>query len=159
MSTLTAEELREIWHYDPDTGSFTWRKPTKIGRPPGTKVNKRGYVTIMIRYKNYFAHRLAWLYMTGEWPKNRIDHINGVGSDNRFCNLRDVTVTVNAENQRRPRKDNGVGFLGVAKNNKRFMAKIKVNGKFVYLGTFDTPEEAHAAYLEAKRQMHVGCAI
>nr|WP_274383193.1 HNH endonuclease [Cupriavidus gilardii] len=123
--------------------------------------DKGGYLQIFFAGKNHKAHRLAWLYMTGSWPSSNIDHINGVPWDNRWANLRDTPQSVNAQNLRRPRRDNKTGFLGVSPDRRRggFIAQISANGRCRYLGRFPTPELAHQAYVQAKRQLHAGCTI
>lgn len=161
---LSSELLRQVIHYEPETGVFTrikasWSRPDTTG-VVANKGNSIGYRQISINGIQYQEHRLAWLYMTGSWPMGQIDHLNGDGKDNRWSNLRDVCPRTNAENQRKARSDNGLGILGVYPNKKRFMAKISYGGKKnVYLGTFDTPKQAHEAYLEAKRKYHAGCTI
>jgi len=159
---VTAEHLRQVLDYDQETGKFFWKAPrsnvVKIGDEAGC-VNHYGYHVISIACRYYRANRLAWLYVYGEWPKNYVDHINGVRLDNRIANLRDVPAKVNAENRKGPQKDNKVGVLGVSKKRKRWAARVKTEGKTKHLGCFDTPEEAHQAYLSAKRQIHVGCTI
>jgi hypothetical protein len=96
--------------------------------------------------------------MTGSWPTNDIDHLNGIPSDNRFCNLRDVPRRVNNENHRKAKRTNKTGLLGVdfRPSINKWAAQIQVNGAKIYLGVFDTPESAHDAYLSAKRQYHEG---
>lgn len=161
---LTAQRLRELLHYEPTTGIFTRVVPSRM-RPDTAGLvrsggNHLGYRQINVDGRQYQSHRVAWLYMTGSWPAAQIDHINGDGKDNRWLNLRDVEPRLNTQNQRRARADNGTGLLGVYPNHKRFMAKISTPEKRnMYLGTFDTPEEAHAAYLKAKRAYHAGCTI
>ena len=99
--------------------------------------------------------------MYGTWPENQIDHINGVRHDNRIDNLRDVLQSTNAQNQRKPSATNKCGFLGVNfhKCSNRWIAQIHVQGKKKHLGLFDTPKEAHEAYVTAKRELHEGCTI
>jgi len=159
---ITAEKLRDSLDYDPQTGIFKWAKSKRngwAGREAGW-VDKDGYRHIRICNALHPAHRLAWLYMTGAWPSNGfIDHKNLVPSDNRWVNLRNVTKRTNQENRRRPGKGNKAGFLGVSPNGKRWMATINSRGTHYYLGTFDTPEEAHGVYVEAKRELHVGCTL
>ena len=160
---LTAARLRELLHYNPDTGLFTWLVSTtrriRVGAVAGTLVTS-GYVSIGVDRDLHRAHRLAWLYVYGEWPKHDIDHINGNRSDNRIANLRDVTRTVNLQNIRSAHKDKQSATpLGVYADKKKWAAAIRVNGERCRLGTFDTPEEAHAAYLDAKRKYHEGCTI
>lgn len=108
------------------------------------------------------AHRLVWLHLYGEWPEHGIDHINGRRSDNTAANLRSVPQSENVQNQRKARRDNkSTGLLGVSRPSGRskYRAQIMAQGRNRYLGYFDTPEEAHAAYLAAKRQLHPGCTI
>ena len=104
---------------------------------------------------------LVWLYYYGEWPINQIDHIDCNPANNKITNLREATPVENSMNKRSPRKDNKSGFLGVNynKDRNRFEAYICVYGKRIGLGRFDTPEEAHQAYLEAKRMYHLTCTI
>lgn len=139
---------------------FTWRVgrrgKARVGSLAGCK-DDEGYVYIRVDYRAYRAHRLAWLYMTGTFPVNVIDHIDGNPANNRIENLRDVTNAVNLQNQKRAQIDNKCGLLGVYKHRKRFRARITVDGKITNLGTFDTPELAHAAYLAAKPQIHAPC--
>lgn len=160
-SNLTAERLRELLHYNPETGVFTRiknRRSDLVGTVAGS-INRwnNGRVIICVDMVEYKAHRLAWLYMTGKWPVNVIDHIDCNPSNNALENLRDVTIQINCQNQRKA-ANNRSGFLGVSRNwyAGRWMAKIKVDRVEHYLGIFDTPEEAHAAYVAAKRRLHPG---
>lgn len=120
-----------------------------------------GYITFQVEGFTHQAHRLAWLYVRGEWPKQQIDHINGVRADNRIENLRDVSSRTNAQNLRRAHSKNKLGVMGVRKGVTpgRWEASIVVDGRRKWLGTFPTPEAAHAAYIEAKRTFHEGCTI
>ena len=158
-TTLTATLLRELFAYDSDTGLFTRKVSTtrrvKIGDIAGSP-NQKGYINIMVCSRLHPAHRLAWLYVHGAWPKDQIDHINGVKTDNRIANLREATNAENAQNKRNARSDNKSGLLGVRFKNcgKPWQARIMVDGKARNLGHFDTAEEAHAAYLSAKRDLH-----
>jgi len=159
---LTQERLKELLRYDPQTGVFTWlvspgnRVPAGAiaGGPMG---GGRWHITVCGVL--YLAHRLAWLWMTGAWPKLEIDHRNGVGSDNKWTNLREADRPLNMENLQCAHRDNGSGFLGVSRKRGAFEAQIQINGKKQYLGTFPDPVSAHAAYLEAKRKFHPGCTI
>lgn len=158
---LTAERVRELLHYDPATGVFTWKVKTNksrnsVGKVAGVADRKTGYVLVGIDYQHIRAHRLAWLYMTGSMPANEIDHINTNKSDNGWANLREATTQTNGQNKRKANKNSIVGLLGVSPHRGRYMARIKVDGKHKYLGTFDTPHDAHHAYVDAKRVMHVG---
>lgn len=122
---------------------------------------KGGYLFFTHKGKKYAAHRVAWFLHYGSWPKNQIDHINGNPSDNRICNLRDVTGSVNMQNLRVPRRDGTSGYLGVTWNKqaKKWKAQIRVNGEKKFLGYFLDAKEAFEAYLNAKRKWHEGCTI
>lgn len=153
---LTSSYLKSILDYDKETGIITWIKSRKnviIGSIAGT-LNLRGYWQIGINKKLYTAHRLAWLYEFGEFPLNLIDHINGVKTDNRINNLRDVTATVNAQNILRAQSNSKTKLLGVYKSRSGFSASINTNGVKVCLGTYTTAEDAHKAYIEAKSCLH-----
>lgn len=161
--TMTAEKLRELVHYDPESGAFTWLNVSKfgtakVGAIAGSR-HAQGYRQINFRREVYLCHRLAWLYVHGEWPSACIDHINGDKADNRLANLRSVTSTINAQNVRRAQVNNSLGLLGVSRDKKKFSARLLADGLRVHVGSFDTPAEAHAAYLTAKRQLHAGCTI
>jgi len=157
-------ELKELLWYDKETGIFRWRKERKYGLiKPWTKAGwtDKGYTRIQIGSTGYLAHRLAWLYEFGVWPSKDIDHVNGDRSDNRLCNLRDVSRKINTQNRRTSPINNSCGFLGVSshKNTGKFVSGIYIQGKRKHLGVFDTAEQAHEAYLIAKRQAHEGCTI
>lgn len=156
---LTAERLREVVDYDRLTGVMTWRKTGKSKKQAGCK-RKDGYVVIRIDGVLYYRHRLAWLHVFGIEPTYTIDHINGVKGDDRFDNLRDVPIAINSQNQRNASSTNkSSGLLGVQKNHNGWQGHITVNRKRHLLGTFKTPEEAHQAYIVAKRRLHEGCTI
>jgi hypothetical protein len=154
--TLTQERLRELLHYDPDTGQFTWRRsvgPMKAGSRAG-KRHHIGYIRIAIERRTYMAHRLAWLYIHGVWPQGITDHINRDRADNRIANLREATYTLNMANT--PiQKHNVSGFKGVVfrKDRKKWKASIRANGRYYYIGLFDTPEAAHDAYFAAAKRL------
>ena len=155
---MTQEELKQILDYDPDTGLFRWKiKPCKnvdIGDIAGT--NRDGYIVIGVNRKQYRAHRLAWLYMTGSWPLNQIDHINRIKNDNRISNLREATQQKNNFNLGGA-KNNTSGYKGVTwyEPSKKWKAQIGVNGKNIHLGYFIDPLEASEAYQKAKEKYHV----
>lgn len=155
---ITWEELKSILDYDPSTGVFTYKVRRGTRKFPGDEAGSLtllGYVSIKINRKPYFAHRLAWLYQTGQWPKNQIDHKNRLKTDNRFENLRDVTPAVNQQNHTRAQTGNPTGLRGVTRINSGFKASIKpVGSKQIYLGVYRTPQEAHGAYLLAKSTLH-----
>lgn len=162
---LSADRLRELLHYDPATGIFTWR--SKLG--PRAKHNgiagcissDSGYRMIRIDFQLYRAHRLAWLYMFGVFPQDQIDHMNGNRSDNRIENLREVTNQVNCQNKRQAQKNSKTGILGVSwnKQNKMWTARLTHDNEDVLCKYFHNIEDARSAYLEAKRRIHPGCTI
>ena len=154
---ISQEYLKERLHYDPATGVFTW-KPRENNikawneRRAGTEAgnvntHKSGYtaVSIRINYKSYLASRLAWLYMTGAWPNECIDHINHDSTDNRFANLREATRRENSRNQSKAR-DNTSGITGVYWHKPRckWYVRIKAGGKHLYGGLFESLEDAVA---------------
>lgn len=159
---LTQERLKELFNYDPATGFFTRLLRTssvgKIGSVAGWDKGN-GYIVIYINGKTFKSHRLAYLYMTGSWPKNEIDHINGIRSDNRWLNLRDITSQQNTHNQRKPHKNNSTGFLGVKPARRKFLAHIRLNGNIINIGSFNSAQEAYFAYLKAKRELHPSSTI
>jgi hypothetical protein len=161
-SNLTAQSLRELLHYNQETGEFTWlisrgNQFSKPGMKAGFK-DTYGHLGIEIDGKRYLSHRLAWLYVYGKWPDHQIDHINRIRDDNRIENLRDVPGVVNANNKGHYR-NNTTGFKGVTIKNGRFIAQITIAGKCKYLGSFDTAEKASDAYQTAlKNQPCPACA-
>ncbi len=164
MSEVTQDRLKELFTYSPDTGEFT--RARTIGNSPSQKkgyvagtVNVAGYKLISIGRKVYKAHRLAWLYMNGEWPSHHIDHLNRNKADNRIDNLRDVTCAVNLQNQRSAHANNCSGFIGVHWHGAStgWAAQITTNGKKQHLGIFKTPQLAADAYQAAKRAQHAEC--
>lgn len=164
-STLTQERLREVLRYDPATGVFTWlvnsNHAVRCGDAAGCKKGG-GYIYIGIDGTSYRAHRLALLYVDGHWPLGDVDHKNGIRSDNRLGNLRVGSRSQNMQNERSARVTNkSSGLLGSYwhKGAGKWMAQIVTDGKQQYLGLFDSAEEAHAAYVAKKRQVHQFCTI
>ena len=148
-SNLSASRLREALEYDPNTGLLKNRSSgLKIGSQ-----HSRGYIQAHIFGETHLVHRLVWLYMHGKWPTKEIDHINGDRSDNRLTNLREANTSENAQN-RKKRADNTSGFTGVRPHQSAWRADIKLNGKYKFIGSYETPELAHAAYLAAKTRVH-----
>jgi hypothetical protein len=148
---LTQAEVRRLLDYDPETGVFTWLVSAGRVRAGGAAGSmNRGYREIRIDRRNYAAHRLAWLYMTGERPSHEIDHINGDPGDNRIINLRPATSSQNKANARK-RSRNTSGWKGVSwhARDRKWRAMIGVAGRQQHLGYFDCPAEAHAAYVRA----------
>ena len=146
---ITQDELKEVLEYNPDTGIFTWKKVNsnriKVGDVAGYKHNKDGYISIGVNKKRYLAHRLAYLYMTGNFPENDTDHINHIKDDNRWTNLRPATHSQNMRNKSM-KKSNKSGYKGVTYYRKKWFAQIRHNGKTLYLGYYNTPIEASLAY-------------
>lgn len=153
----THDRVRSVLHYEPGTGVFTWlitKGPrARVGAVAGSPT-PRGYWTIKLDGRSYQAHNLAWFYVTGEWPEHEVDHIDGDPLNNAFTNLRDEPHGVNVRNVVAPNRNNTSGFRGVSESGPRWQANIRVDGKKKYLGTFDTPEEAYAAYMAAKAEHH-----
>ena len=152
MSILDSTRLREALAYDPHTGVFIWRirasKNTHVGTVAGCPRPGSGYIRITLDGVMYYAHRLAWRYVYGVWPGGQVDHLNGVRGDNRIQNLRDVSSAVNNHNTHKKRT-NRSGYTGVRTTPKgRYIAAISKQ----HLGVFDTPEQAHTAYLTAKQK-------
>lgn len=146
--TLTAEQLREVLHYDGDTGAFVWlvslAQKIKVGDRAGT-IHSNGYRKITIKGRRYLAARLAHLYMTGEWPEHLMDHRDGDRSNDRWENLRPATRNQNNANRRRLKS----GLKGAYCWNGRWFSSIEVDGKAIYLGSFPSEFDAHAAYVKA----------
>lgn len=153
MANLTAERLKELYSYDPNTGDFT-RITSRNGYLAGmvcNHVRRDGYVTFSVDGKTYKAHRLAWLYMNGEWPKFDIDHKDGCRSNNRISNLREADRTQNKANEKL-RRDSLSGFKGAKRqHNGKWQARISSYGRRWSLGTYETAAEAHEAYLAAAK--------
>ena len=163
---MNASELMALLHYDPDTGIFTWRvKPSRrvvVGAVAGALRKKDGYIVVMIARVPYYAHRLAWFYVTGVWPLVEIDHRNTVRSDNRFENLREACGFPNQQNMRKATRRSSTGVLGVfpsGNTGTRFKASVRFARKNFGLGTFGSKAEAHEAYVAAKRILHPGCTL
>lgn len=156
--SITQERLKELLHYEPETGVFTWRvyrcARARAGDRAGSVNKKMGYRFINVDQGMYLAHRLAFFYMTGQWPSKDVDHLKGDRDDNRWEKLRELSRSGNMQNLQSAHRDSKTGFLGVVPSKGRFAAQIRANGKNRHLGMFDSPEKAHHAYLEAKRLLH-----
>lgn len=147
---ITAEQIRERYTYSPDTGEFK-AKPLKHARLYATsfgRISPSGYLVCTIGGRTYKMHRLAWLYVHGRFPEKGIDHINGIKTDNRICNLRECTQSENLQNR------TDVKGAYRRKGSSRWTAQIGIQKKYITLGTFDTYELARQAYVEAKRKLH-----
>lgn len=148
-NTVTLEHLRRILDYDRDTGIFTWKMnrggTARQGTTAGT-VDRQGYIRINISGKVYAAHRLAWLYMTGSWPQDEIDHRDLDKANNSWRNLREAT---HAQNQANTSSTNATGFKGVEKHGAGYRAYIRIDGGKKIIGKFKEAGEAHEAYVKA----------
>jgi hypothetical protein len=154
---LTQEDLMDRLEYDQETGDFTYaksyfkcKKGNKAGHP-----NRDGYLVIMIARRYYKCHRLAWLYVHGEWPSKDLDHINGIRSDNRITNLREATRNQNGHN-RKLQKNNICGVKGVnyRESRNRWVTRVRFNNKVYHIGTFKTLEEAKSKREEKAKELH-----
>ena len=159
---ISQERLRQVLDYNPETGLFHWKVRTathvKVGDLAGS-LDDKGYVLIRIDTKIYRAHRLAFLWVLGRWPEDQVDHINLARSDNRWGNLRESSCHENMCN-RTKQINNTSGFKGVTfeKKTGAWKAGIGVEGRFINLGRFPTPESAHVAYVAAAKKYHRGFA-
>jgi hypothetical protein len=161
---LTQKRLKELFSYNSETGQFTRIKAlcgpvAKIGMIAGT-LGGRGYIDIGIDGKRYKAHRLAWLYIYGEFPSNKlqIDHIDGSRTNNNIANLRIVTASQNLQNIKSAKSHNITSkILGVSwyKRDKKWQVEISINKKKLYLGRYSNLEEAKSVYLSAKKLYHI----
>jgi hypothetical protein len=150
---ITQAELKKLLHYDPDTGVFIRRVKTSIRNDVGSVagcINGCGYQVINIDYIKHAAHRLAWLYVYGKMPTHTIDHINGIRSDNRMENLRDVPHQTNRKNSFRNKSNtsgiNGVHFVKARQHlDSPWCATIRATGKSINLGYFKSKQEAGEA--------------
>lgn len=156
---VTGSMLEMLLSYDPETGIFTRKITTNPNSVAGEEVsfeNDDGYIIVTVGGARLRAHRLAWVWMTGRWPDQDIDHENRDRSDNKFLNLREATRSQNLQNARL-RDSNKTGHKGVhyCRQRKKFVAQIKVNKKTVCLGRFLLLEEAVAVRVAAEKE-HYG---
>jgi hypothetical protein len=157
---MDAEKVRELFDYDPEMGILRWRNNRSChlaGSVAGSIRNDKRYIEVRYNGKFYMAHRLVFLWMTGRYPTNVVDHINRDGLDNRWCNLREATHTQNVANQKL-RITNKLGLKGVIAKERygivKYEACIRVAGKRKHLGRFNTAQEAHQAYIRAAEEAH-----
>jgi len=166
---LSFEDVRRIFNYDQRTGELRWKIRMGCRALPGSRAGTqkpRGHWEVKVHRVRYQAHRIIWLWMTGVWPKEMIDHKDCDPSNNRWSNLREATAQENIRN-RPVMRTNEVGLKGVSPQfrNKdpktgvrprtgRWKAQIRINSRVVHLGFFKTPEEAHAAYKRAADQFY-----
>ena len=161
---LTQAILKALLHYDPETGLFTWLprdvswfpslhqckvwNANYAGKDAGC-INAQGYISITLLLKALRAHRLAWLYVYGEWPPCHLDHINHVRTDNRICNLRGASHQINGMNTSMYRR-NTSGVTGVSLKDGFWIAQININKKRKYLGRSKDKDEAIALRKQAE---------
>lgn len=157
MSELTQERLKELLRYDSETGVFTWLRTLSnralVGSVAGC-LHPHGYHVIRLEGRLYKRSRLAWLYVNGVWPEPLVDHINRVRGDDRISNLREATVSENAQNKRPAKNMSGIRGVTLCKVTGRWQAYIGTPGKHHHLGYFTLKEEAAAAYVAAATRLH-----
>jgi hypothetical protein len=159
---LTAEMVRKALDYDPATGLLSWRHRDDVlprvntrlaGKPAGCRDGQYGYLSVRLHDRLYQAHRLIWLHVTGEWPTAILDHIDGNPANDAWINLRQATRAENNRNRRTNRKNGYLKGTAPAANG-RWRATIMLGRENHILGTFDSQEEAHTAYIEAAKRLH-----
>jgi len=152
------EYIRSVFDYNPNTGVFKWKIRTDVPKEWNTRragkiagrVQKNGYISIGINKKHFYAHRLAWIYMTGDCPYDDVDHKDRVKSNNKWENLRLGTRTQNFGNKTiSPHNTSGYKGVSLFKRDGTWRSQIQVFGKNIHLGYYKTPEEAHKIYMEA----------
>lgn len=159
MARPAISDIFDLLSYDPLSGTVTWKVNraggVKAGDVAGWNNGNRGYRRISIRENRAYAHHVAWLFITGEWPEDEIDHENGNPADNRAENLRPASRTENNRNTR-ARKHNRVGLKGVRETPQPgvWSARIRLYGREIYLGRYRSPHEAHQAYCAAALKLH-----
>lgn len=143
MALLTVDRIKDLF-YEKDGVLYN-----KISRgrarqdAPSGSVDKQGYICVRVQGKAYKAHRLVWVLYNNDWPTKDLDHLDGNPANNSISNLREVTNRQNALNRK-------IKAKGYTKIGSKYKAQIKVSGKLIYLGVFNTEEEASNAYIEAR---------
>lgn len=156
---LSAEEVRELFDYDPETGAFTLTDYAKsVGHVFAEYRDQRGTLTTRLGSETYMTHRLIWLWVHGAWPPFDLQHQNRVRDDNRLVNLVERDHSLAQLNRKTPSRRGRSGFLGVSRiggnpDDRKYVANITVKGKHHFLGSFNDPSEAHQAYLTAKHEL------
>lgn len=157
MNKITQKELKLLLTYSPMTGKFVWnvsrRGHAKKGAFAGTLSLKDGYIYLKVSQRRYVAHRLAFLYMTGTWPKDKMDHINHVRNDNRWENLRECSSSQNNSNRVPVGGSSRYKGVCIDKNNK-WLARVTLNNKTAYVGHYDCEHEAALAYNKKASELH-----
>ena len=161
MNEVSIDRLRELFDLTP-CGLLINRKSRRGRVTAGAEagyLGRQGYREVAVDGERLLVHRVVYAMLHRAWPKGQVDHINGVRDDNRPANLRDVSREWNCQNTRSAFSTNQSGMLGVSPRRERWCAAIHVDGRQIYLGTYDNPEAAHAAYVAAKRVHHPACTI
>lgn len=155
---LTQEYLKQILHYDPATGFFTWKVSRGYQAKKGNRAGydtHSGYLAIGINRVRYYAHRLAWLYVHGTFPKAHLDHINGVTCDNRICNLRVASAAENISNgKHRVNNTSGVKGLRFLPRSGKWQGQVRKNYRNYHTKSFSTREEAVEALRVLRVELH-----
>lgn len=153
---ITPEYLSSVFKYDPETGDLSWRDAhtnrVKAGDVIRAKIGN-GYYAVQLDCHRMRVHNVVWAMHYGKFPEGVIDHINGIKTDNRISNLRDVTHSQNAYNVGK-QKNNTTGVKGVSRNGSGFKAEISAEKKSHYLGTFSSLDQAAQAYANAAKILH-----
>jgi hypothetical protein len=157
MAVGDIDSVKKRLRYNKDSGVFTWAESRGCAKPGdvASSVNSLGYCRVKVDGVSYLAHRLAWAFVNGEFPKSDIDHVNGIKTDNRIENLRLATRSENQCN-RGKHANNKSGFKGVNWNQsvKKWAARCMVNGKRTHIGYFDDVALAAAAYQQVAVSLH-----
>ena len=153
---MNYETAHRLFDYDPETGTLTWKERRSHNALKGCvagTLHHSGYIQISHKRKLYLAHRVIWLMTTGKWPKNLMDHINGVRDDNRLCNLREATMSENHQNRK---SASNTGIPGISRRKSgSYYVQLKLNGKHVFHTVFPSLDEAIEALKKAKKEHHI----
>lgn len=160
------KDMSQYLRYDSLTGIFTWIKRTskfssiKIGQQAGS-INGDGYLIFMFKGVHYRCCRIAWLFYYGVLPSDLIDHRDGIRINDCIANLRECSNMLNQQNRKYAKYGTATGLLGVSFQAKtgKYATKIRVDKKTIFIGLFNTPEQANQAYLDKKRELHQFCTI
>ena len=167
---ITAKDVEDVLIYSPETGVFIWKEKnandmpdlrlrnawnTKFAGKVAGRSSGGGYIQLLVKGKYCYAHRVAWLLMTGSWPEKYIDHINRRKTDNRLLNLREATQAENLRNTKM-HSDNMSGVKGVSwyPRDKLWRARLSKDGKQVYLKYFKNIEDAERAVISERKKLH-----
>lgn len=164
VNKIDGANVRECFDYDYVSGRLTWKERPSAGVTWNLRfagkiagcLHSEGYVVVKCFGERYRAHRLAWLYMTGEWPSYEIDHINGDRADNRFINLREASHGENNQNLAKQKRPTTSKYIGVSyrKSDGAWVAQIKGNDRTIFLGAYASEQRARDAYRIAKEKYH-----